>query len=69
VTNAAPQSMNTVTESRRQIYLAAEAGDPDAARGAMVSPLESVKPTGQGEQTTHGKGGREDLQDRDDPPR
>jgi DNA-binding FadR family transcriptional regulator len=44
VTNAAPQPMRTVTEAHRQIYLAVEAADPDAAREAMVSHLESVTP-------------------------
>jgi DNA-binding FadR family transcriptional regulator len=44
VTNAAPQPMTTVTEAHRQIYLAVEAGDPAAARDAMVSHLESVTP-------------------------
>lgn len=48
VTNAAPQPMNAVTEAHRQIYLAVSAGNPDAARRAMVSHLESVTPIWRG---------------------
>lgn len=44
VTNAAPQPMEAVTDAHRQIYLAVAAGDPDAARQAMVLHLESVTP-------------------------
>jgi GntR family galactonate operon transcriptional repressor len=44
VTSAAPQPVQAVTEAHRQIYLAVEAGDPDAAHDAMVSHLETVTP-------------------------
>lgn len=44
VTNAASEPMAGVTGAHRQIFLAVAAGDPDAARDAMVSHLETVTP-------------------------